>query len=129
MPIYEYQAKDPKTGCDLCRRAFEVFQSLKDPELSSCPKCGASLKKLISWCRAAIVEGSSETRQIEEKAKAYEREGMWSHAAELLDSHAEKIKDPSMKLRAVDNYLKAGYKPETIESHLKSDSFMKEVGT
>lgn len=127
MPIYEYQAKDPNNACNLCSRPFEVFQSIKDPQLNICPSCGGPLKRLISWCRAAIVEESMEARQIQERAKEYEREGMWSHAAELLDTHAEKMKDPSMKLRAVDNYVKAGYSPDTIESHLKSDSFMKEV--
>jgi len=127
MPIYEYRAIDPDKGCSKCRSVFEYLQSIHDPPLEKCPQCGSRLLKLISWCRACVVETSIETKSVEERARDYEREGMWSHAAELLDSHAEKIKDSSLKLRAVDNYKKAGYSLETIESHLSSDSFMKEV--
>jgi len=127
MPIYEYQAIEPNKGCYKCKKPFEYLQSIHDPPLERCPQCGTTLMKLISRCRACIVETSIETKNVEERAKDYEREGMWSHAAELLDSHAEKTKDPSLKLRAVDNYKKAGYSLETIESHLSSDSFMKEV--
>ena len=49
---------------------------------------------------------------VEKRIGEYEREGMWSHAAELADKHSEKIKDTGMKLRAVDNYAKAGYRRE-----------------
>jgi putative FmdB family regulatory protein len=129
MPIYEYQALEPHKGCKKCQRPFEYLQSLNEPQLSRCPVCGGPIKRLISWCRACVTEGSMATRSVEERARDYEREGMWSHAAELLDTHAEKIKDPSLKMRAVDNYVKAGYSLDTIESHLKSDSFMKEEMT
>lgn len=127
MPIYEYQAEDPTKSCHRCKSPFEVLQSLREPPIGVCPSCGAPVRRLISWCRAAVVETSAAKKGIEEKAREYEREGMYSHAAELLDTHAEKLKDPGMKLRAVENYVKAGYSPETIDSHLKSDSFMKEV--
>jgi len=50
-----------------------------------------------------------------EKVKQYEEAGMWSHAAELADKHCEKTKDKDLKMRALDNYKKAGYDVTGIE--------------
>ncbi|MBH0203429.1 MAG: hypothetical protein HP496_14305 [Nitrospira sp.] len=41
MPIYEYQ-------CDGCSYRFEVKQSIKDDPLSTCERCGKSIRRLIS---------------------------------------------------------------------------------
>ncbi|HEU4501905.1 MAG TPA: FmdB family zinc ribbon protein [Nitrospira sp.] len=41
MPIYEYQ-------CDGCSYQFEVKQSIKDAPLTTCERCGKSLRRLIS---------------------------------------------------------------------------------
>ena len=41
MPIYEYQ-------CDSCSYQFEVKQSMKDAPLTTCERCGKSLRRLIS---------------------------------------------------------------------------------
>ena len=41
MPIYEYQCND-------CRERQEVIQAISDPPPEHCPKCGGSMKKLIS---------------------------------------------------------------------------------
>ena len=41
MPIYEYQ-------CETCSYQFEVKQSIKDAPLSTCERCGKSLRRLIS---------------------------------------------------------------------------------
>ncbi|HKT35825.1 MAG TPA: FmdB family zinc ribbon protein, partial [Nitrospira sp.] len=41
MPIYEYQ-------CDSCGYQFEVKQSIKDAALTTCERCGKSLRRLIS---------------------------------------------------------------------------------
>ncbi len=41
MPIYEYQ-------CDSCGHRVEVKQSIKDAPLSTCERCGKSLRRLIS---------------------------------------------------------------------------------
>ena len=48
MPIYEYVAAEGAGGCESCRSGFEVLQKLADPALTVCPKCGATVKKLIS---------------------------------------------------------------------------------
>ena len=38
MPTYEYQ-------CEKCKKTFEVFQSMKDVALKTCPKDACRLKK------------------------------------------------------------------------------------
>jgi putative FmdB family regulatory protein len=41
MPLYEYQ-------CDKCAHRFEVIQKFSDAPIEVCPKCGGSVKKLLS---------------------------------------------------------------------------------
>jgi putative FmdB family regulatory protein len=41
MPLYEYQ-------CDACAHRFEVIQKFSDAPIDVCPKCGGSVKKLLS---------------------------------------------------------------------------------
>lgn len=47
MPIYVYEAKDPKRGCAKCRGGFEVSQSLRDDRLTACPDCGTEIYRVI----------------------------------------------------------------------------------
>ena len=98
-----------------------VIQGIDEEPLSICPSCGEKVRKIISWCRAAIVETSEEHARVSKKIREYESEGMWSHAAELADKHSEKIGDKGMKLRALDNYKKAGYNAGSLEKHAKLD--------
>ena len=121
MPIYEYQALDADSSCDYCRYGFEVFQQINEKPLRTCRYCGQSVKKIISWCRSAVMEKSEEHTSVENKIKDYERSGMWSHAAELADKHSEKIKDKNLKIRALDNYKKAGYNADSLSKHAKFD--------
>ncbi len=122
MPIYEYQSElDPKS-CSHCRYGFEIYQKISDKPLSDCPQCGQRIKKIISWCRAAIVENSEDQMRVENQIKDYETSGMWSHAAELADKHSEKTKDKGLKTRALDDYKKAGYDTDSLAKHAKLDS-------
>jgi len=41
VPIYEYQ-------CDDCADRFEVKQGMKDDPLTTCPRCGKHVQRLIS---------------------------------------------------------------------------------
>lgn len=41
MPIYEYE-------CMNCGYSFEKLQKFSDAAVSSCPKCGGPVKKLVS---------------------------------------------------------------------------------
>jgi len=121
VPIYEYQAIESGKACRRCRASFEVLQLLRDPPLSDCPVCGAPVKKVMSRCRAAISETPEESVRVEKRVKEYENSGMWSHAAELADKHSEKTKDKSLKMRALDNYRKAGYDVDTLSKHANSN--------
>ena len=99
---------------------FEIIQGIDEEPLSACPSCGQKVRKVISWCRAAIIDTPDEHIQVNKQISEYEREGMWSHAAELADTHSEKAGDHDMKMRALDNYKKAGYDTGTLEKHAKS---------
>lgn len=122
MPIYEYQAVDRVTACHRCRTGWEVLQTLREPLVEACPDCGAKVRRIPSLCHAAVIEVSDGDHRVQEKISSYEREGMWSHAAELADTHAERTRDADLRLRAIDNYAKAGYSDETLERHAKTES-------
>ena len=47
MPIYVYEARNQKRGCDKCRDGFEVTQHLNDERLVKCPDCGAEVIRVI----------------------------------------------------------------------------------
>ena len=100
MPIYEYRAI--KRGCNYCQDRFEIRQSVDAEPLTRCPRCQAPVRRLISRFRARVSETMNETTKIERKIRNHEREGRWSHAAELADKAG--IED-----RAKDDYKKAGY--------------------
>ena len=121
MPIYEYQAIQPHNACQTCKAGFEVFQGMREEPLTACPSCGNRIKKVISWCRSAIIDSSPEHINVEKKVKEYEKLGMWSHAAELADKHSEKTKDKGLKTRALENYQKAGYDADSLTKHADKD--------
>lgn len=47
MPLYVYEARDPKHACAKCRASFEVTQSLSEARLTVCPDCGAPVYRVI----------------------------------------------------------------------------------
>ncbi|MFQ6615041.1 MAG: FmdB family zinc ribbon protein [Fidelibacterota bacterium] len=52
MPTYEYQCGD-------CGHRFEVFQSIKEPALTTCPQCHhEAARRLISSGTGLIFKGS-----------------------------------------------------------------------
>ena len=52
MPTYEYSCRD-------CAEVFEVFQSMRDAPLTTCPKCGqATVKRLVGRGAGIIFKGS-----------------------------------------------------------------------
>jgi putative FmdB family regulatory protein len=117
MPIYEYQSVTPQKGCDRCLRRFEVIQTINEKELATCPDCGQRVRKVVSRCRAIVVEANTTYVSVKQNVKDYEKNGMWSHAAELADRYAEKVNDRALHDRALENYAKAGYEDSTIETH------------
>jgi putative FmdB family regulatory protein len=121
MPIYEYQSSQPHNACDRCRLGFEVFQGIHEEPIFVCPSCGNGVKKVISRCYAAVVEAPQHDQLVHKQVKEYERSGMWSHAAELADKTSEKTHDNNLKLRALDNYKKAGYDVDSLAKHVKKE--------
>jgi len=121
MPIYEYQAKNSQKACATCRTPFEALQRIEEQPLARCPNCGKAVKKVISWCHSAVAETSPEHQNVERKIKEYESAGMWSHAAELADKHSEKVKDKGLKMRALDDYKRAGYDADSLAKHANTN--------
>jgi len=109
MPIYEYQAEIPEEGCTMCKEVFEYIQDVDEKPLSHCPNCGKRIKKIISWCHAAVIDPSPEHSSTEKKIADYENAGLYSHAAELADKYSHKTKDSLLKERALEDYKRAGY--------------------
>jgi putative FmdB family regulatory protein len=107
MPTYEFQALDPAQGCDYCREGFEVILRISDPPLPRCPRCGQPVRRVL-FAPAVVIKGTSASG-AETRIRDYEREGKWSHAAELADKESEKTKREDLKTRALENYKKAGY--------------------
>lgn len=114
MPIYEYEAVHKDQCCEQCGPGFETIHAMNDQSLSQCPRCGAKVRRIISWCHSAVVDVSPEGNRVESKIKDYEQAGLWSHAAELADKYSEKTKDNGLKTRALDNYKKAGYDVDSL---------------
>ena len=51
MPHYDYQ-------CQACGHVFEVFQSMTDEPLKTCPECQGPVKRLIGAGAGLIFKGS-----------------------------------------------------------------------
>lgn len=100
MPIYEYRAID--RGCRYCTSGFDTLQKFSDAPLTTCPQCGAAVRRTVTRFSACVSEPTEESLALEKKLTDYEKEGMWSHAAELADKSG-------LQERAMDDYKKAGY--------------------
>ena len=48
MPLYDYRPVDAAAACEHCRNGFEVRQSMNDPALEKCPRCGSAVRRAIS---------------------------------------------------------------------------------
>jgi len=109
MPIYEYEATSPGRKCKKCGSFFEVIQRLSDPPLLSCSECGKEIRRKISRPRVILPGTAKGSDEVEKKVADYERQGMYSHAAELADKESEKPEKARLKERAMEDYRKAGY--------------------
>lgn len=107
MPTYAYRAVDPKRSCDQCAQGFEIIQRMTEPTLTNCPHCKNLISRML-FAPAVVIKGSPMTA-TDRQIKEYEKDGKWSHAAELADKEAEKTKREDLKTRALEDYKKAGY--------------------
>jgi len=109
VPIYEYEATSSGRKCKKCSLSFEVIQRISAPPLISCPDCGGEVRRKISRPRVILPGSARGADEVEQKVAEYERQGMYSHAAELADKESEKPEKALLKERAMENYKKAGY--------------------
>ena len=65
MPVYDYEAESPEKSCPHCVQGFETVQSINDPHLKTCPKCGAPIRRVIT----APALGRSKSK-LDDRAKA-----------------------------------------------------------
>ncbi len=65
MPTYEYEARDPAQGCAFCQTGFDLVQRLDEPPLTTCPRCGAAVRK--RFCAPSIGRSSA---SLDGRAKA-----------------------------------------------------------
>lgn len=107
MPTYAYRAVDSEKSCDYCRQSFEVIQRMTDSALTLCPQCKNPISRVL-FAPAVVIKGSPLT-ETDRKIRDYEKDGKWSHAAELADKEAEKTNRKDLKTRALEDYKKAGY--------------------
>lgn len=122
MPIYEYETLEPGETCEKCVSRFEIIQGINEEPLSSCTHCGKGVRKVISMCRAMIGGIPDEYIKVKNRISEYEKEGRWSHAAELADTQSEKLGDRDMKNKALDDYKRAGYDVGTLEKYSNKSS-------
>jgi putative FmdB family regulatory protein len=107
MPTYAYRAVDSDKSCDYCRQSFEVIQRMTDSALTLCPQCKNPISRVL-FAPAVVIKGRPLT-ETDRKIRDYEKNGKWSHAAELADKEAEKTNRKDLKTRALEDYKKAGY--------------------
>jgi putative FmdB family regulatory protein len=109
MPIYEYEPTSNEKKCHHCERGFDVIQRISDLPLTACPNCGEAVRRKISRPRVILPGSARGKDETEQKVADYERQGMFSHAAELADKESEKPEKAHLKERAMEDYKKAGY--------------------
>jgi putative FmdB family regulatory protein len=64
MPTYEYH-------CDACENGFDEFQSITEPPLKKCPKCGKPKLRRIFGTGAAVLFKGSGFYQTDYRSESY----------------------------------------------------------
>src|SRR5579872_2169364 len=66
MPTYEYQ-------CDACDHNFDEFQSMSEPALTKCPKCGKKKLRRVFGAGAAVIFKGSGFYQTDYRSDSYKQ--------------------------------------------------------
>ena len=66
MPTYEYE-------CDGCGHRFDEFQSFKDEQLKTCPKCGKDTLRRLFGTGAAILFKGSGFYETDYRSESYKK--------------------------------------------------------
>jgi putative FmdB family regulatory protein len=64
VPIYVYQSTE-EPGCPTCNPGFERLQKLRALPLNRCPRCGATVRRVISAPNIASQGAELSERNIE----------------------------------------------------------------
>lgn len=64
MPTYHYRAVEEDAACDECRETFSLLQTLSDPLLEACPKCGAPIRRVIRGASASMTDRRYHTKKM-----------------------------------------------------------------
>jgi len=97
MPTYEYH-------CDACEHNFDEFQSINDPPLKKCPKCGKLKLRRIFGAGAAIIFKGSGFYQTDYRSESYK-------AAAKAEQDSSKAEKPSSDGKADTGGKEATGKP------------------
>lgn len=112
MPIYEY-------GCPTCGKRGSRLQKMSDPSVPECPRCGATMRKLVS--KVAFLAG--EEAQMERLADPaawgdFDENDPRSMGRMMRKMGEEMGEDLGDEFREVVERLEAGDDPEAIETDL-----------
>jgi putative FmdB family regulatory protein len=97
MPTYEYH-------CDACELNFDEFQSINDPPLKKCPKCGKVKLRRVFGAGAAIIFKGSGFYQTDYRSESYK-------AAAKADQESSKSDKPSSDGKADTGKKETSSKP------------------
>jgi putative FmdB family regulatory protein len=85
MPTYEYE-------CRSCGADFDVFQSMSDDPLKTCPTCGKDLRRKISKGTGIIFKGSgfykNDNRKPDGKEGSYHKDHSQDESLPKSESQA-----------------------------------------
>ena len=99
MPTYDYE-------CQKCGHLFEVFQSMTDERLKTCPECKGKVKRLLGTGAGIIFKGSGfyETD--------YRSDGYKTAAKKDADASTSSSSTPSTSDSPSDRKPKSDAKPK-----------------
>ncbi len=75
MPTYEYR-------CHKCGHQFEVFQSMTDEPVKTCPECQGEVQRLIGTGAGLIFKGSG-FYITDYRSESYKRAAKADHAPDV----------------------------------------------
>ena len=104
MPTYEYQ-------CDACEHNFDEFQSMSEPALKKCPKCGKPKLRRVFGTGAAILFKGSGFYETDYRSESYKSAAKAEEAKSSSPAESAKSADtPSANGKADTAKSKTGGK-------------------
>ena len=134
MPVYEYR-------CDACNIQFDLRQKFSDPPADRCPKCGGTVRKLVSVVSFSLKgagwfgdgygtkaeSANSEGDTVSEAGAAKEAVSTDAPSAETAASPASQVSAPTQ----VETKSKVAESPAATKdkAEVKSQEVNKGAGT